>query len=61
MLDECVNSSKKEQLTICIRYVDAAFAVHEEFVGLYYCPGIKANTIFSIAKDTLLRLNLCLS
>ena len=61
MLGECVDSSNKEQLTICIRYVDAAFAVHEEFVGLYYCPDIKANTIFSIVKDTLLRLNLCLS
>ena len=61
MLDECVDSSNKEQLTICMRYVDAAFAVHEEFVGLYYCLDIKANTIFSIVKDTLLRLNLCLT
>ena len=48
MVDECVNSSSKEQLAICIRYVDAALAVHEEFIGLYYCPDITANTIFSI-------------
>ena len=47
ILDECVHSSNKEQLTLCIWYVDAAFAVHEEFVRLY-CPNIKANTIFSI-------------
>ena len=61
MLDECVASSNKEQLAICIRYVDAAFAVHEEFIGLYYCPDIKANTIVSIVKDTMLRFNLSLS
>lgn len=61
MLDECVDSSNKEQLAICIRYVDATLTVHEEFIGLYYCPDIKANTIFSIVKDTLLRLNISLS
>ena len=60
MFDECVDSSSKEQLAICIRYVDAALAVHEEFIGLYYCPDITANTIFSIVKDTLLRLNISL-
>ena len=53
MFDECVDSSSKEQLAICIRYVDAALAVHEEFIGLYYCPDITANTIFSIVKGTL--------
>jgi len=61
MIDKCVDSSSKEQLAICIRYVDAALAVHEEFIGLYYCPDITANTIFSIVKDTLLRLNISLS
>ena len=57
MLDECVNSSNKEELAIGIRYVDVTFAFHEEFIGLYYCPDIKGNTIFSIVQDTLLRLN----
>ena len=57
MLDECVTSSNKEQLAIGIRYVDVTFAFHEEFIGLYYCPDIKGNTIFSIVQDTLLRLN----
>ena len=61
MLDECVDVSSKEQLTICIRYVDPDLEVHEEFIGLYLCPDIKANTIVSVLKDVLLRLNLDLS
>ena len=61
MLDECVDVSSKEQLTICIRYVDPDIEVHEEFIGLYLCPDIKSNTIVSVLKDVLLRLNLDLS
>ena len=37
------------------------YEVHEEFIGLYICPDIKANTIVSVWKDVLLRLNLDLS
>ena len=61
MLDECVDSSDNEQLAICIRYVDIDLVAHEEFLGLYHCPDIKASTIVSVVKDTLLRLNLNLS
>lgn len=58
MLDECVDGSNKEQLVECFRYVDIGKIVHEVFIGLYHCPDIKANTIVSVVKDTLLRLNL---
>ncbi len=61
MIDECVDVSSKEQLTICIRYVDPDLEVHEEFIGLYLCPNIKADTIVSVLKDVLVRLNLDLS
>ena len=45
MTDECVDSANKEQLVICFRYVDENLDVHEEFIGLYKCPNILANTI----------------
>ena len=45
MLDECVDGSNKEQLVVCFRYVDSDLVVHEEFIGLYHCPDIKANTM----------------
>jgi hypothetical protein len=55
MLDECVDGSNKEQLVICFRYVDSDLSVHEDFLGLYHCPDIKADTVVSIVKDALLR------
>ena len=48
------------QLVICLRWVDELLEVHEEFVGLYEIPNIKADTIFGVIMDTLTRLNLAL-
>ena len=42
-------------------YVDENVDVHEEFVGLYECPNILANTIVARLQDVMLRLNLQLS
>ena len=61
MTDECVDSANKEQLMICFRYVDENLDVHEEFIGLYECPNILANTIVARLQDVMLRLNLQLS
>lgn len=61
MADECVDCSNNEQLVICFRYVDDKVDVHEEFIGLYQCPNITADTIVAVLHDTLLRLNLQLS
>ena len=58
MVDECVDSSNKEQLVLCFRYVDTEIVSHEDFVGLYECPNITANTIVSAIEDVMLRLNL---
>ena len=41
--------------------MDDQLAVHEEFLGLYVCPDITANTNVKVLKDVLLRLNLKLS
>ena len=61
MTDECVDGANKKQLVICFRYVDENVDVHEEFIGLYECPNILANTIVARLQDVMLRLNLQLS
>lgn len=58
MVDECVDSSNKEQLVLCFRYVDSELDVHEDFVGFYQIPNIAANTIVSVINDTLMRFDL---
>ena len=61
MMDECVDSSNKEQLVICFRYVTEELLVQEDFVGLYQIPNISADTIVSVITDALLRFNLNIS
>ena len=61
MVDECVNISNREQLVLCSRYVDTEVVAHEDFIGLYECPNITANTIVAAIDDVLLRLNLSVS
>jgi len=61
MVDECVDSSNKEQLVICFRYVSDALEVNEDFVGFYQIPNISADTIVAAIKDTLLRFDLSIS
>ncbi len=51
MADECTDSANKEQVVICLRWVDHKLEVHEDFIG-------SANTIFSVITDCLLRMNL---
>ena len=36
MVDETTDISNKEQLVICIRWVDKSLQPHEEFIGLYH-------------------------
>ena len=61
MVDECVNVSNTEQLAVCFRFVDDDLSVREEFVGLYQCPDITADTLVTVLMDILLRFNLDLS
>ena len=58
IVDGIQDASHKEQLAICLRYVDENFIPHEEFVGLYEPPDITAATIARCIKDVLLRVNL---
>jgi hypothetical protein len=61
IVDGTQDASRKEQLALCLRYVDENFTPHEEFVGLYEPPDTKGATIARCIKDVLLRLNLPIS
>ena len=43
--DEYTDISNKEQLTICIRWVDKELQAHEDFLGFYNVPDIGAETL----------------
>ena len=58
LADETRDVSNKEQLTVCIRWVDEGFTIHEDFIGLVQVTDTKASTIFVSIKDVLLRLGL---
>ena len=57
MWSECTDAANKEQVVICIRWVDSNLEVFEDVIGLYAVDDVKATTITNIIKDTLLRLN----
>ena len=52
--------ANKEQLTICLRWVDDDLEPHENFIGFYEIPNINADTIFSAIQDCLIRMDLSL-
>ena len=61
MVDETPDVANKEQVVICLRWVDNDFEVHEEFIGLYTTATTTADELVRIIKDALLRMNLSLS
>ena len=58
--DEYTDVSNKEQLTICIRWVDKELEAHEDFLRFFNVLDIGAETIVSAIKDVLLKLQLSL-
>ena len=58
MVYETTDSSCTEQCVIVIHWVDSELCVHEECLGFYAISTANADTIVSIIKDTLLRMNL---
>ena len=57
MCDEYTDCSNHEQLTVCLRWVEALKA-HETFLGFYKIPDIKSSTIVSVIKDILTKYQL---
>ena len=61
MIDETTDISNKEQVVLCIRWLDTKLESHEDFIGLYCVESIDADTLTKVIKDILLRMNLSLS
>ena len=57
MADETADVSNKEQLVICIRWVDESFVVHEDFIGMHPLERTTADQVAAVLKNTLLRMN----
>lgn len=56
--DEYTEISNKEQMTLCLRWVDPCMKVSEDFMGFYELKDIGAETISSAILDCLTRLNI---
>lgn len=55
LADETRDASNKEQLVLCLRWVDEKFDIYEEPIGMFNVPETNAITIFTCIKDVLLR------
>ena len=44
MCDKCTDSSNREQVVICIRWINDELEPHEDFIGLYMVDDIRAKT-----------------
>ena len=60
-VDKVTDSSNQEQVVVCIWWVEAQHQAHEDFIGFHHVAEITFETIVSVLKDTVLRLNLILS
>lgn len=56
--DEATDVMNTEQLNLSIRWVADNYDIHEDPLGLYRVPDTKAETLFTIIKDLLIRCNL---
>ena len=59
--DETTDISTMEQLSICFRYVDSAWTIKEEILGLHTAPKCDSETLTTIVKFCLLSFNTPLS
>ena len=50
MADESADVSNKEQLVICLRWIDQNCFAHEEFIGMHPLTGTDANQIVAVIK-----------
>ena len=51
MADEVADVSNKEQLVICIRWVDDCFLIHEDFIGMHPLERKKCRSSSSNTKE----------
>ena len=53
--DEATDINQAEQLNVSIRWVDDDYCAHEDPIGLFKVPDTKAETLFKVIKDLLIR------
>ena len=47
-----------KQMSICIRWVDDCFVIHEDFPGIHPLERTAADQVVAMLKNALLRMNL---
>ena len=58
MADETADVSNKEQLVVCIRWVNENFVAHEDFIGMYPMERTTADHIVAALKNALSSMHL---
>ena len=58
MADETTDKTNREQVVICLRWVDDNLLPHEDFIGMHKVDKIDAATIKTVILDVLTRMNL---
>ena len=61
LADKTTDVSNRQQLVVCIRWIDDGLQAHEHFIGLYKIDNTKASTIAESIKDVVVGLNLSIS
>ncbi len=59
--DEATDINQGEQMNLSIRWVDDEYQAHEDPIGLFKVPNTKAETLFKVIKDLLIRCDLPLA
>ena len=55
---EYTDASNKEDLSLCVRWIDQNLIANEDFLGFYEIPNIKSDTIVEVIKDSMIRFEL---
>ena len=61
MVNETTDISNKEQLVVCIRWVDKSSQPHEEFIGLDHGESTQSSTLVSTIHNVLQRVNISIT
>ena len=59
--DKYTDISNKQQLSLCVQWIEKILNSHEDFLGFYEIPNIQSETIVSAMKDAFARFQLPLS
>ena len=61
VVDETTDMSNKEQVVMCLRWIDSTLTAHEDFIGLYDVDSTQAAVLFKVIQDILLRLGISIN